>query len=251
MKNYKLLNERELLELLQNGDKFAEEELYNRNVKFISYVLKNFKIKGEDRDLVFNVASTGFIKAIRNFDLSRNVKLSTIAYPYILGEVSKFFRDEYDTFAFRLSRPDYDNVKLIKKTIRSFVKECGREPLDEEISAITDIPIDEVKFLSCISGSFSSLEKGVLDKDGEENTNLFKEAVSVNSFENDTIEKLDLLKAISKLSTREQIIIKKHYFEDKTHSQIAKELGTSQSCVTRTLKRVYPKLKEIMEGNND
>ena len=42
MKNYKLLNERELLELLQNGDKIAEEELYNRNVKFISYVIKKF-----------------------------------------------------------------------------------------------------------------------------------------------------------------------------------------------------------------
>ena len=251
MENYKLLNERELLELLQNGDKIAEEELYKRNVKFISYVLRNFKIKSEDRDLVFNVASTGFIKAMRNFDLSRNVKLSTIAYPYILGEVSKFFRDEYDTFAFRLSRPDYDNVKLIKKSIRNFVKEHGREPLDEEISAITDIPVEEVKFLSCVSGSFSSIDKDVFDKDDNANSNLFKDGISVDDFSESSIDKLDLYNAIQKLFTREQIIIKKHYFEDKTHSQIAKELGTSQSCVTRTLKRIYPKLKEIMEGNND
>ena len=248
MLDYTLLNESELIELLQNGDKLAEEELYNRNRKFISFVLKSFKVLPKDREEIFNVASTGFIKAIRKFDLSRNLKLSTFCYPYILGEVSKFYRDEYDTFAFRLSRPDYDNVKLIKKTIRNFVKEHGREPLDEEISAITDIPVDEVKFLSCISGSFSSLEKGVLDKDGEENTNLFKEGVSVNSFENDTIEKIDLLKAISKLSTREQQLIKMYYFEDKTHSQIAKEIGTSQSYVTRTLKKCYPKLKDILEG---
>lgn len=251
MLDYTLLNESELIELLQNGDKLAEKELYNRNRKFISFVLKSFKVLPKDREEVYNVASIGFIKATRKFDLSRNLKLSTFCYPYILGEVSRFYRDEYDTFAFRLSRPDYDNVKLIKKTIRNFVKEHGREPLDEEISAITDIPVEEIKFLSCISGSFSSLEKGVLDKDGEENTNLFKEAVSINSFENDTCELLDLYNAIQKLSTREQIIIKKHYFEDKTHLQIAKELGTSQSCVTRTLKRIYPKLKEIMEGNND
>lgn len=251
MLDYTLLNESELIELLQNGDKLAEEELYNRNRKFISFVLKSFKVLPKDREEVFNVASIGFIKATRKFDLSRNLKLSTFCYPYILGEVSKFYRDEYDTFAFRLSRPDYDNVKLIKKTIRNFVKEHGREPLDEEISAITDIPVDEVKFLSCVCGSFSSLEKGVLDKDGEENTNLFKEAISIESFENDTCELLDLHNAIQKLSTREQTIIKKHYFEDKAHSQIGKELGTSQSCVTRTLKRIYPKLKEILEGNND
>ena len=43
MLDYTLLNESELIELLQNGDKLAEEELYNRNRKFISFVLKNFK----------------------------------------------------------------------------------------------------------------------------------------------------------------------------------------------------------------
>ena len=251
MLDYTLLNESELIELLQNGDKLAEEELYNRNRKFISFVLKSFKVLPKDREEIFNVASTGFIKAVRKFDLSRNLKLSTFCYPYILGEVSKFYRDEYDTFAFRLSRPDYDNVKLIKKTIRNFVKEHGREPLDDEISAITNIPIEEIKFLSCISGSFSSIDREILDKDEKADTNVLKDRISVNSFENDTCELLDLYNAIQKLSTREQIIIKKHYFEDKTHLQIAKELGTSQSCVTRTLKRIYPKLKEIMEGNND
>ena len=251
MLDYTLLNESELIELLQNGDKLAEEELYNRNRKFISYVLKNFKILAKDRDEVYNVASIGFIKAVRKFDLSRNLKLSTFCYPYILGEVSMFYRNEYDTFAFRLSRPDYDNVKLIKKTIRNFVKEHGREPLDEEISAITDIQVEEIKFLSCISGSFSSIDREILDKDEKADTNVLKDRISVNSFENDTCELLVLYNAIQKLSTREQTIIKKHYFEDKTHSQIAKELGTSQSCVTRTLKRIYPKLKEILEGEDD
>lgn len=251
MLDYTLLNESELIELLQNGDKLAEEELYNRNRKFISFVLKSFKVLPKDREEVFNIASIGFIKGIRKFDLSRNLKLSTFCYHYILGEVSKFYRDEYDTFAFRLSRPDYDNVKLIKKTIRNFVKEHGREPLDEEISFITNISVEEIKFLSCVSGSFSSIDREILDKDEKANTNVLKDRISVNSFENDTCELLDLYEAIQKLSTREQIIIKKHYFEDKTHSQIAKELGTSQSCVTRTLKRIYPKLKEIMEGNND
>ena len=247
MKDYTLLNEKELLELLQNGDKNAEEELYNRNVKFISFVLKKFKVIPKDRTEVFNVASIGFIKAMRKFDLSRNLKLSTFAYPYILGEVSKFYRDEYDTFAFRLSRPDYDNVKLIKKTIRSFVKERGREPVDKEISVITEIPVDEVKFLCCISGSFSSIDREVFDKDDNANSNLFKDGISVDNFDNDVCEKLDLINAIKQLSPREQLLIKMYYEEDKSHSQIAKEIGTSQSYVTRTLKKAYSKLKNILE----
>ena len=36
----------------------------------------------------------GFIKAIKRFDLQYDVKLSTYAVPYILGEIKKFIRDD-------------------------------------------------------------------------------------------------------------------------------------------------------------
>ena len=36
----------------------------------------------------------GFIKSIKRFDTSYDVKLSTYAVPYILGEIKKFIRDD-------------------------------------------------------------------------------------------------------------------------------------------------------------
>ncbi len=36
----------------------------------------------------------GFIKSVRNFDINFEVKLSTYAVPYILGEVKRFIRDD-------------------------------------------------------------------------------------------------------------------------------------------------------------
>ena len=36
----------------------------------------------------------GFIKSIRRFDISFEVRLSTYAVPYILGEIKRFIRDD-------------------------------------------------------------------------------------------------------------------------------------------------------------
>ena len=36
----------------------------------------------------------GFIKSIKRFDTSYDVKLSTYAVPYIIGEIKKFIRDD-------------------------------------------------------------------------------------------------------------------------------------------------------------
>ena len=58
-------------------------------------------IKGKDlRDLkyeiedLYQIGSIGFIKAIQRFDTSFEVRLSTYAVPYILGEIKRFIRDD-------------------------------------------------------------------------------------------------------------------------------------------------------------
>ena len=36
----------------------------------------------------------GFIKSIKRFDANFNVKLSTYAVPYMIGEIKRFIRDD-------------------------------------------------------------------------------------------------------------------------------------------------------------
>ena len=43
---------------------------------------------------LYQIGCMGFIKAIKRFDTSYDVKLSTYAVPYILGEIKKFIRDD-------------------------------------------------------------------------------------------------------------------------------------------------------------
>ena len=43
---------------------------------------------------LYQIGTIGFIKSIKRFDTSFDVKLSTYAVPYILGEIKRFIRDD-------------------------------------------------------------------------------------------------------------------------------------------------------------
>ena len=54
----------------------------------------------------------GFIKAIKRFDITYDVKLSTYAVPYILGEIKKFIRDDRNHKGKqKCKRAEYENCK--------------------------------------------------------------------------------------------------------------------------------------------
>ena len=50
--------------------------------------------KGYETEDLYQIACMGFIKAVKRFDKTYKVKLSTYAVPYILGEIKKFIRDD-------------------------------------------------------------------------------------------------------------------------------------------------------------
>ena len=88
-----VLNNNETKELfvkLKNGDKGAKEKLISGNLKLVLSILKRFNNSKYNMDDLFQVGVIGLIKAIDNFDISLNLKLSTYAVPLILGEVKRY-----------------------------------------------------------------------------------------------------------------------------------------------------------------
>lgn len=60
-------------------------------------------------------------------------------------------------------------------------------------------------------------------------------------------EKEKLHQAIQKLDSRDAMIVKKYYFEDKTMAEIGMELGISAMAVSKRLKKIPEKIKSFWE----
>ena len=102
----------ELFIKYQNGDELAKEKLINGNLKLVLSILKKFNNSKYNMDDLFQVGVIGLIKAIDNFDISLNLKLSTYAVPLILGEIKRYIRDNTSV---RISRSIKDLAYKILK----------------------------------------------------------------------------------------------------------------------------------------
>ena len=74
----------ELLPKAKAGDEDARQELIEGNLRLVLSVIQRFDKRGESPDDLFQVGCVGLIKAISNFDPSKNVRFSTYGVPTII-----------------------------------------------------------------------------------------------------------------------------------------------------------------------
>lgn len=74
-----------LIELAQKGDQAAKQRLVEGNLKLVLSVIQRFLGRGENPDDLFQVGCIGLLKAIANFDTTKDVRFSTYGVPMIAG----------------------------------------------------------------------------------------------------------------------------------------------------------------------
>ena len=113
------------IKLAQNGDKDALAFLVESNQGLIWSIVKRFTGRGYDTEDIYQIGAMGFVKAIRNFDIEYDVKLSTYAVPYIMGEIKRFLRDDGPI---KVSRSLKDLHRKIVEVQKEFIIKKGRDP---------------------------------------------------------------------------------------------------------------------------
>ena len=238
--NLKVLTSDEQLELLkkmQNGDKFAREDLINGNLKLVLSILKNFNNKIDNMDDLFQVGCIGLVKAIDNFDLKYNVKFSTYAVPMILGEVKRYLRD---------TRSMKDIAYKALKIKESIMMSEGREASLSEIAEILEI--DEIDIVSALEATKSTVSMyDPIYNDGGETIYLFDQIANPKESSNNWNDKLVLEMAINKLKLKEKFILLQRFIIGKTQMEISDELGISQAQVSRIEKNALNNIKKLVK----
>lgn len=80
--------------------------------------------------------------------------------------------------------------------------------------------------------------------------NGFEPILQESSLEEDLLKeemKKELLEAISTLTPEQQDLVYKVFYENKSTSQVAKEMGALDSSISHKLERIYKKLKKFWQ----
>lgn len=244
--NLKVLSNDEMLVLFkrmkENNDKKAREELINGNLKLVLSIIKRFNNRGENLDDLFQIGCLGLVKAIDNFDINYNVKLSTYAVPMILGEVKRYLRDNN---SLRVSRSVKDLAYNILRLKEELTAKYNREVSIEEISKELNVDIvDIANALDAMKSPVSIFEP--IYNDGGDTIYLYDQIASSDSINND-LDTLAINDAINDLSERQRRIIEDRYVIGKTQMEIASELGISQAQISRLEKDAIKSLKKVLK----
>lgn len=237
----------ELLKLAKEGNQDAKEQLVKENLGLVWAVARRFMGRGHELEDLYQIGCIGLMKCIEKFDLTYDVKFSTYAVPMISGEIKRFLRDDG---MIKVSRTLKETAYKVKRARDELINQTGIEPKLEELSEILEIDVEEIVASLEANVEVESIHKTIYQNDG--NAIYLLDKIAAIEDENETLLNQIVLKEVMKhLDDVEQKIIKMRYFENKTQTEIAKEIGISQVQVSRMEKRILLKMRKNLEQDPD
>ena len=179
------------------------------------------------------------MKAINNFDLSKEVRFSTYCVPMISGELRRYLRDFNQI---KVSRSLRDLAYQVMQAKEQLTTQLQKEPTLTQIAEKTGAKQEDIVIAMESISEPMSLYEPVYSDTGD--TLYILDQIS----DQDTVEnwmgELSLREAIRKLGKREQNILYLRFFQGKTQTEVAKEIGISQAQISRLEKGAITKIRE-------
>ena len=229
------------------SNKEIRDILIEKNLYLVNILAKKYINKGVEFEDLYQVGSLALIYAIDRYDMSKGYEFSSFATPTIIGEIKKYFRDKVWTM--RVPRRVQELNKKVSEAKLILEQKNKKKPKINEIAQFIGCREEEV--LEALEASYgykpASLDSPISnDLDDGENTLIDRIGETENSF-NDIEYKDFLEKFIIKLNELEVKIFKGRFFEEKTQSALARELGISQMTISRIERKVIEKLSKEYE----
>lgn len=248
-----------LIERSHAGDKAAREVLVEKNLGLIHHIVRRFAGRGYDTEDLFQIGSIGLMKAIDKFDLSMEVRFSTYAVPMITGEIKRFLRDDGMVKVSRTIKENGLKVKIARQQLQSSLK---RDPTLQELSGATGLSMEEIVLAMEAGVEVESIYSAAYQEDGNETylvdkvvrgvsgcvgTSLGSYSAAGNDAEKEELlNHLVIRQLMDSLGERERRLIGLRYFQDKTQTEVARDLGISQVQVSRLEKKILLRLREMV-----
>lgn len=242
----KTLTNEEMVSLIhkcKRGDEKARQMLIEGNLRLVLSVLQKFVGRGENPDDLFQVGCIGLLKAVQNFDETKEVRFSTYGVPMIAGEIRRYLRDNS---SIRVSRSVRDMAYKVLQCKEAMIRENGKEPGFEDIAKRLEVPLEDVvTAMDAIAVPVSLFEP--VYADGGDPLTVMDQVHDVKNTDERWMERIALKDAIKKLGERERHILALRFYDGKTQMEVATEVGISQAQVSRLEKSALSAIrKEIL-----
>lgn len=221
---------------------------YSYLVKITSGRLVTSLPGGLDREDLIGAGVIGLIKAVDQFDPTRDVKFETYAIALIRGAILEMLRDED-----WVPRSIREKLKALDRAIMALETRLGRPASEQEVAEAMGVTVGEVGELMSRMGRTNvySLDDFLTTSDGDDHIHFVELIVDENANTTGEIEGREIRRimaaGVDKLPERERLVVALYYFEGLTFKEIGKVLGVSESRVYQLHTQAMTRLRAFMK----
>jgi RNA polymerase sigma factor for flagellar operon FliA len=202
---------------------------------------------GLDREDLIGSGVIGLVKAVDQFDPTRDVKFETYAIALIRGAILEMLRDED-----WVPRSIREKLKALDRAITTLETRFGRPANEQELAEYMGISANEVGELMVRMGRTNvySLDDILTSSDGDDHIHFVELLVDESSNTGGEVEgrelKRILTNGVDRLPERERLVIALYYCEGLTFKEIGRVLNVSESRVYQLHTQAMNRLRNYM-----
>jgi len=221
-------------EFRRTGDHAIRNALVRDHHWIAIHCARRFAHRGEPMEDLVQVAQLGLLKAVERFDPSYRVLFATFAMPTVTGELRRHFRDH--TWPVRVPRRVKELYLELSACIEVLGHELGRPARVDEIAEAMRATIDEVLEAMEAGAAYRSTPLAPpTDNDEDERVEGAMVAETDTALEG-ADARVAVRELVNELPERERKVVYLRFFEGRTQSEIAAQVGVSQVHISRILR---------------
>jgi RNA polymerase sigma-B factor len=214
------------------------DEVVTSHLWLAETLARRFMHRGEDNEDLMQVACIGLVEACQRFDPQQGSFVG-FAVPTITGVLKRHFRDH--GWVVRPPRPTQELASIIWRQWPALVQQLGALPGVRDLAEVLGEPVGAVQ-----QARFASQGYGASSIDAAMSRGIcFCSDVTDGDFDR-TEARLIIDEALAQLNDNERRLIQLRFFEQRSQSEIAEEIGTSQMQVSRLLSKLLGKMRTVI-----